>query len=100
MITVGMNYQVLEGKEEIFENAFAGVIKALDKADGHKKSNLFKDVANKSSYLIISDWNDETAFSTFIKSDSFKSVTNWGKEQILAGRPDHQVYRQGEPVGG
>ena len=29
----------------------------------------------------------------FIKSDSFAKVTNWGKEQILAGRPKHQVYQ-------
>ena len=28
----------------------------------------------------------------FIASDAFRKVTNWGKEEILAGRPHHEVY--------
>jgi hypothetical protein len=29
----------------------------------------------------------------FITSQAFRDVTNWGKEQILAGRPMHKVYK-------
>ncbi len=93
MITVGMNYQVLPGKEEVFENAFRGVLVAMNEMEGHVKSHLYRDVDNAQSYVILSEWNDEEAFQSFIRSERFAQVTNWGKEQILAGRPAHQVYR-------
>lgn len=92
MVTVGMNYQVLPGKEEAFEKGFKGVITVMKDWTGHVASHLYKDVDKVNSYLIISEWNDKAAFDSFIKSEKFASVTNWGKEQILAGRPKHQVY--------
>ena len=93
MITVGMNYNVIAGKEQDFENKFAGVIDALSAAEGHSNSTLWKDVSNGSSYLITSEWSEEQAFKDFIQSDAFRDVTNWGKEQILSGRPQHKVYK-------
>lgn len=93
MVTVGMNYVVLPGKGGDFEAKFAAVIDALNAAEGHTESTLWKDVANADSYLITSEWNDEQAFRDFITSDAFRSVTNWGKEEILAGRPSHKVYK-------
>lgn len=93
MVTVGMNYVVLPGKGADFEAKFAGVIDALNAAEGHTESTLWKDVANSDSYLITSEWNDEQAFKDFVTSAAFREVTNWGKEQILAGRPSHKVYK-------
>ena len=93
MITVGMNYQVIEGKQQDFEEKFAAVIGALNAAEGHTSSTLWKDVADGSSYLITSEWSDEAAFNAFIRSEAFRNVTNWGKEQILAGRPQHKIYK-------
>lgn len=93
MITVGMNYHVIEGKQQDFEEKFAGVIGALNAADGHTSSTLWKDVADGASYLITSEWTDEAAFKEFISSDAFRAVTNWGKEQILSGRPQHKIYK-------
>lgn len=93
MITVGMNYHVLEGKQQSFEEKFAGVIDALKAADGHENSNLWKDVSDDASYMITSEWSDEQAFKDFIQSDAFRAVTNWGKEQILSDRPRHKVYK-------
>ncbi|MBI1862185.1 MAG: antibiotic biosynthesis monooxygenase [Deltaproteobacteria bacterium] len=98
MVTVGMNYNVLAGKEEVFERAFAQVIAALKDAPGHTDSHLYKDVAAPTSYLIVSEWNDKAAFDAFIRSESFAKVTNWGKEQILAGRPKHQIYTGSAPL--
>lgn len=92
MITVGMYYEVLEGKEEAFETAFKNVINALEKAPGHDRSSLYSDVANRRSYVILSEWNDQNAFDEFIGSETFRKVTSWGKEKILAGRPQHKVY--------
>ena len=93
MITVGMNYHVIEGKQADFEGKFAAVIDALCAADGHKNSTLWKDVSDGASYLITSEWDDEKAFTDFIHSTAFRDVTNLGKEQILSGRPQHKIYK-------
>lgn len=93
MITVGMNYHVIAGKQAEFEAKFAAVLAALKAAAGHTSSNLWKDVADDASYMITSEWSDEAAFAAFIQSQAFKDVTNWGKEQILSGRPQHKIYK-------
>lgn len=93
MITVGMNYHVIPGKQADFEGKFAAVMQALNAADGHTTSSLWKDVADDASYLITSEWSDEQAFVSFIQSQAFKDVTTWGKEQILSGRPQHKIYK-------
>ena len=93
MITVGMNYNVIEGKQQDFKDKFAAVIGALNAADGHTSSTLWNDVANDRSFMITSEWDDEKAFGAFIQSDAFRTVTDWGKEQILAGRPSHKIFR-------
>ena len=93
MITVGMNYHVLPGKEKEFEEKFVAVKTALDAADGHTSSVLWKDVSDRASYLITSEWSDEEAFQNFIKSQAFREVTDWGKAQILSGRPQHKIYK-------
>jgi heme-degrading monooxygenase HmoA len=93
MITVGMNYHVIAGKQADFEAKFAAVINALQAADGHSSSTLWKDVGDDASYLITSEWSEEQAFLDFIHSQAFKDVTSWGKEQILSGRPQHRIYK-------
>lgn len=92
MITVGMNYNIIPGKNESFEKTCNAVIKAMEGMDGHTKSYLFKDVNDPQSYLIMSDWSDRAAFDTFIASDQFRNVANWGKEQVLTGRPQHNYF--------
>ena len=93
MITIGMNYKVLPGKEDHFERMFNNVLHSLETVTGHSKSALYKDVNALQSYLIVSEWASEDAFHAFVRSDRFKSVVEWGKENILADRPVHTVYR-------
>ena len=93
MVTVGMNYHVLPGKQQDFESKFAGVVDALKAAQGHTSSTLWRDVTDDASYLITSEWSEEQAFTDFIHSQAFRDVTNWGKEQILSGRPQHKIYK-------
>lgn len=92
MVTVGMNYKVLAGKESVFENAFRGVLKLMGEMEGHQETHLYRDIDDPQSYLIVSEWNSKDAFDAFVGSEKFAQVTNWGKEQILAGRPKHEVY--------
>ena len=92
MVTVGMNYQIIEGKNEMFESVFAKVLEVMGKLDGHVKTNLFVDVVDRQSYLILPEWQTRQQFSEFIQSEQFKNVANWGKEQVLATRPSHQYY--------
>jgi heme-degrading monooxygenase HmoA len=70
MITVGMNYHVIEGKEKEFEEKFADVIDALKAADRHTESTLWKEVVDSASYLITSEWSDETARTSSLSGDS------------------------------
>ncbi|MBL1217736.1 MAG: antibiotic biosynthesis monooxygenase [Planctomycetes bacterium] len=100
MITVGMNYNVIPGKQGEFEDKFRGVLSALREADGHVESKMFRDIDDECAYLIVSEWGEQDKFMGFIRSDAFKAVTNWGKDQILAGRPQHTIYKhpdQGAP---
>lgn len=94
MVTIGMNYKVIEGKEEAFEKAFNNVLNAMKEIEDHTQSSLYKDVNDTRSYLIVSEWSSEEAFKAFIGSEQFRNVVTWGKENILAGRPTHTVYQQ------
>ena len=69
------------------------LLHVMEEMEGHSKSFLYKDVSNAQSYLIVSEWSEEQAFNDFMASDKFKNVVNWGKENILAGRPSHTVYK-------
>ena len=96
MVTIGMNYEVLEGKQQIFEDACAKVVATMESIDGHDHSTIYRSIAaDASAYLIVSRWQSEQAFNDFIDSDTFKKVTNWGKQNILAGRPSHTTYQEG-----
>lgn len=92
MITVGMNYKVLPGKEKTFEDAFVNVLEVMKTSAGHTLSHLYHDVHEAGSYLIVSEWNDQAAFDAFVKSERFAKVVSWGREQILSARPSHKVY--------
>jgi heme-degrading monooxygenase HmoA len=94
MVTIGMNYQVLPGKEEVFEGACRKVLEVMNAAAGHDRSQIFRAIDAPSQYLIVSRWTDENAFSAFIQSDTFRKVTSWGRENILADRPRHTTYRE------
>ncbi|QOV90205.1 antibiotic biosynthesis monooxygenase family protein [Humisphaera borealis] len=94
MTTIGMQYDVLPGKEQIFVDAFIRVLEALKGVPGHQESHLYEDVQQKGTYLIVSQFARMEDFTAFIHSDAFKAVTNWGKEEILRGRPRHKVYAQ------
>ena len=96
MVTIGMNYFVIPGKEQIFEDAVAKVIDTMKGIDGHEASQLYREVQeNEPNYLIVSRWANEQAFHDFVASDAFKKVTNWGSAHILRGRPMHTTYQHG-----
>jgi heme-degrading monooxygenase HmoA len=92
MTTIGMHYDVVAGKEEEFERGFLNVIEQLKTVPGHVESRLYEDVQSVGSYVILSEWQTQDAFTAFVRSDAFKQVTAWGKAEILRGRPRHKVY--------
>ena len=94
VVTIGMNYFVIPGKEQIFEDACAKVVETMGGIEGHEKSSLYREVGEGApTYLIVSSWQDEDAFKAFIASEAFKKVTNWGALNILSGRPQHTTYQ-------
>ena len=92
MVTIGMNYEVRPGKEDLFEEKFQAVLASFQAGSGHVHTRLYRDVAAPQSYLIHSEWESRDAFQAFIRSDAFRAVTNWGKEEILADRPRHRIF--------
>jgi heme-degrading monooxygenase HmoA len=56
MITVGMNYEVREGKEQSFEKKFTQVIEVMAATSGHRTTGLYRDVFQARMYLIVSEW--------------------------------------------
>ena len=97
VITVGMNYEIIEGMEKEFETVFAKVLEVMDRMDGHVKTHLYHGVVDPSSYLIISEWSSKDSFDAFTSSEQFKNVTDWGKSKILASRPKHEIYGADTP---
>ena len=92
MVTVGMNYEILAGKEAKFEQVFESVVELMKTLPGHEETYLYKGVKNSQMYLVISQWSDRASFDAFTKSERFAKVVDWGKEEILASRPKHEVY--------
>ena len=95
MVTIGMNYFVVPGKEQVFENACANVVRSMEGIEGHDASQIYRQVGDgEPTYLIVSRWSSQDAFDGFIASEAFKKVTNWGSENILRDRPRHTTYRE------
>ena len=92
MITVGMDYKIIPGKDDDFTHMFSKVMDVMKDMPGHAATHLYRDVYSEHDYLVISEWNDKSAFDAFIASDRFKGVTNWGKENVLRDRPKHEIY--------
>ncbi len=99
MVTVGLYYQVRPGKEKVFEASVDQVMELLSNNSGHVKSFLYRDVKNPLSYAIISEWNSQSDFTDFVKSDIFHQVTDFGKAEVLEQRPRHKVYGTEREVG-
>jgi heme-degrading monooxygenase HmoA len=96
MVTVGMYYDVIAGKEGAFEERFGEVLAALERQPGHVRTKLYHQVKSHNTYAILSEWKSREEFTTFLKSDLFREVTDWGKASILAGRPRHEIYSSAE----
>lgn len=99
MITVGMNYSVIPGKERDFEAVFGKVREIIERMDGHVRTRLYRDVSEPTSYLIHSEWSDRAAFDAFIGSPQFRGVADWGKANILSARPRHEIYTSASGLG-
>ena len=61
MVTIGMNYDVQPGKENLFEEKFHAVLASFAAGSGHVNTRLYRDVATPQSYLIHSEWETREA---------------------------------------
>ena len=102
MTTIGMNYEIREGKQAPFEKKFVQVMAAMQSVPGHVRTNLYRHAFKDRSYLVVSEWESRETFDSFVASETFRAVTSWGEANILASRPNHVVYGAdaGVPVAG
>ena len=88
MVTVGMYYDVIPGKAAAVPSPSSRQSSPLlETMPGHSESFLYQRVDDPDSYAILSEWDDRQAFLDFIRSDAFRQVTTWGREQVLRGAP-------------
>lgn len=99
MITVGMYYDVIPEKSGMFTAKFQEVIELLATIPGHKVTYLYKRVDDPDSFAILSEWTEREAFMKFIGSETFRSVTSWGRETVLRNAPRHKIYPGSEDLG-
>ena len=99
MLTIGMYYDVIPDKAKLFEDKFNQVLNLLQGVKGHKQTFLYRRVDDPHSYAIIGEFETEPDFLAFIRSDAFKEVTTWGREQVLRGPPRHKIYPRSEDMG-
>ena len=100
MITVGISYEIVEGKNEPFESRFALVVEAMSSMPGHVSTRLFQGL-DRRSYLLVSEWRSRAGFDAFVASDAYRNVANWGRSGILAARPRYEVYdAEARPISG
>lgn len=89
---MGLYYDVKPGKEKAFEEKFEEVLGVLKSQSGHRASHLYHQVHRSNSYAILSEWEKQEDFLSFIRSDLFRQVTTWGLDGILENRPSHKIY--------
>jgi heme-degrading monooxygenase HmoA len=99
MVTVGMYYDVIAGKDALFRAKFQEVLACLEVIPGHTRSFLYQRVDDPGSYAILSEWESRQAFLDFVRSDVFRQVTSWGREQVLRRAPQHKIYPSAEELG-
>ncbi len=99
LVTYGLNYEVRPGREAEFESKFGAGLDLLATVPGHHESRLYRDVRAPQSYLVYSEWDSREAFSAFLQSDAFNATKAWGREEILAARPQHTVFAGREKLG-
>jgi heme-degrading monooxygenase HmoA len=95
MTTIGMQYEVIPGKEEEFKKGFLGVLDLLKTLPGHIESHMYEDIQSTGSYVILSVWETKESFEKFTHSPAFGKAVAWGKAEILRSRPKHTVYQNG-----
>jgi len=92
--------KVISGKETEFEKAWRDREANIDGVKGFKKFNLIKGKINKeySLYIFHSEWNSESDFINWTKSDSFKIAHKdpTPQKNLYLGPPDFDGY-QGQP---
>lgn len=95
MVTMGLNYEVIEGRQTDFERVFQKMLQVMEVMAGHEHTELYRNVTRPRSYMIVSYWSSQAAFEAFTHSDQFRDVADWGREKILADLPRHEFF--GEP---
>lgn len=99
MVTIGMYYDVIPEKAELFTTRFREVIKLLEALPGHRSTFLYQKFDDPYSFAIMSEWDDPEAFHQFIKSETFRNTVAWGREQVLRGAPRHKIYPRADDMG-
>jgi heme-degrading monooxygenase HmoA len=87
MFTIGLGYEVIEGKQADFEAGFERMQRLMQLSPGHQHSRLYRDVAGRCTYLIVSQWKTQALYESFIGSPQFRGIVDWARAGIVASKP-------------
>lgn len=72
MFVVTNRVPVAEGYEDMFEERFRKRAGQVDKQPGFVRMHILKPVSDDTPYVVMTYWEDEKAFESWVGSDDFK----------------------------
>jgi len=69
---VANRISVASGFESMFEERFQNRAGQIDKQPGFVRMQILKPKISASPYIVLTTWENETAFENWVKSDDFK----------------------------
>lgn len=95
--TVGMNYEVAEGREAAFEARLARIVQEMQLMPEHLNTMLYRQVTDDRRYLVVSVWRCREGFDAFVASEAFRVFMAWSTEHALIGQ-QHEIYGDPTPL--
>jgi len=84
---VAINYiTCTEEYRERFEELFQSRARAIDKMPGFQRMQVLRPKKDGDDYLIVSEWDDESSFKVWTKSEAFEAGHRRGFADLKAAR--------------
>jgi len=90
---------VQEGKEAVFEAAYARVTAAVQGTPGHIRDELLREPARPGRYVLLSEWESEEAFRAWEDAPIHRELTT-PMRPYWAGRVERTIYEVAHRLDG
>ncbi|MDI3298046.1 MAG: antibiotic biosynthesis monooxygenase [Bacillota bacterium] len=100
MTVITLRYQVRQGKERSFEDAYRkGLAELLIGMAGHRGTRLYRSVEEPQSYLVQTEWQDRSSLEEAVRDPRFqRALTGWRNLGAVVRGPEVEEAVATEPV--